>query len=1105
MKNKFAALISLGLLFCVALSLFSCYPATEWEPQLLDTEIEVREPDKEIVEVETAAISSYKDSSLFMKVNSNYMLSKGARAAIYSDAEGAVWGSPYKIDGVVYVPAKPIATVYLGGNYGWADSVGNSFKLVCSGKTAVVVPGSNKAVYDGAEITLDNPPLLVKGEKCDNEYLVIGLSDVEKLFRGQYVTYDEMGLIGISASKNIFNRDTELNAMVDLMKSFIYDFTSAAELKEMIKTNTNNFDHPYLVGSEEKFAYMNQVYTGEAEDEAFLKMLERQVDLAENYFERFTTLPDSPANPTYTEKANEKNPEKYKHLVVELTNPFSGIKEGEVWSDSDLYFYHKGPDANGYCYPSVLGDSDNGSHYNDGYDWAGSRNSAGVSYAQYVLDLVLAYRITDEVKYAELAYDMMISLCDDNNWHNWSHKHYLSTAEMLFRLGFAYDWAYDAWREIEKDRGAEYSLNYITQCMYRKGLYYGYLVSAHRRAEEVYTRDATGYVNGVNTNAWNWSNCTINWNCVCNSGIVVASMAIAGESGDGINYSDNRYGDNVVDWCLDTHLWNIARQGLIQYAPDGSYIESPGYWSYATNYFSALIWALNSAAGDDLGFFETWGIDKTYYFATHTEFSCDQPNSNADYMFWSYHDSGMGSQQATDLFFFAAEMTGDDTLAVIRLNQLENGKTSSWYDVIGYKKEYGELDISEIKIERDYLLESCEGAVTRSSWEEGALFAGIMGNKNCATDHGQTDSGNFIYTNYMHAWFVELGADQYNAYKYLGHSTVSPTPRYSYYRNSAEGHNLVCLTSQQSNEKYKNGQYHCDGGVISAFESFGDAGMYSILDNTGAYGEFAEYAYRGMLLTNSRQTVVIQDQIKFKSLQSVVWIGHTTDAIAISDDGKEAILSNYIAGKYRQLRVNLISDNPGLKFEVIGAGTKEDEFLLSATHRADYSTSHGGVPEYNRTQFRRLIIRAENVLEFNCAVVMEIVGLNQDAPVRYSYTDMTEWEPAKDDVSYADNKVLEVDKTPVMNTLKSQAALAIRYIDENELFGVRHSAFFEALTKANVAQKQLTQTHINSRDDVKEAYADFKTALAKYKAIRAEVNGQLKGSNPILNYAAYYV
>ena len=95
----------------------------ELDPQLLDSEILVGDPTEEIVEVETTAITSYIGNSLFMKVNSNYMLNKGSRAAIYSDGNGVVWGSPYKINGVVYVPAKPITTVYLGGEYGWADAV----------------------------------------------------------------------------------------------------------------------------------------------------------------------------------------------------------------------------------------------------------------------------------------------------------------------------------------------------------------------------------------------------------------------------------------------------------------------------------------------------------------------------------------------------------------------------------------------------------------------------------------------------------------------------------------------------------------------------------------------------------------------------------------------------------------------------------------------------------------------------------------------------------------------------------------------------------------------------------------------------------------------
>ena len=381
MKRKFTSFISLGLLLCLSMSLFSCYPAMMAIEQTADSgEIEEIASDV-LTEVEITSISTNtRRASLFMKVNSNYMLNKNSRAAIY-DQDGFIYGSPYKINGVVYVPARPIARDFLGGGYGWANDDGSAFNLTASGKTAVVTVNSVHAVYNGTAITLDNPPLLVKGDGCEREYLVVGLSDVEKIFPGYYVTYDEMGLIGISASKNIFNRDNDLNDMVNVMKSFIYDKTSESELYSKIEENTNGFDHPYLIGSDDKFDYMHSVYIGEVEDEVYMKILERQVTLAQSSYELFTTLPRLPANPTFKVYAYERDPGKYKALAFEITNPFSGINNGQVWSDSKDYTYHKGPDENGYCWPSVLHDEDNGPHYNDGYDYAGGRNSAGVSYA----------------------------------------------------------------------------------------------------------------------------------------------------------------------------------------------------------------------------------------------------------------------------------------------------------------------------------------------------------------------------------------------------------------------------------------------------------------------------------------------------------------------------------------------------------------------------------------------------------------------------------------------------------------------------------------------------------------------------------------------------
>ena len=1137
--KKSVALVSSALLLSLSLSLFSCYPARV-APEAQDADDEASTEIEEIVSAETSSMSSStKRAALFMKVNSNYMLNKNTRAAIY-DRDGFIYGSPYKINGVVYVPIKPIITDYLGGSCGWDNNDGTTFLITDknSTKVAVVAPGSANAVYNGTAITLDYAPLLVKGEGCDKEYLVVAISDVEKLISGIYVTYDEMGLIGISSSKNIFNRDSDLKVMVELMTSFIYDFSTTDELLEMMEENTNNFDHPYLIVTGDSLSYMRDVYNGVIDDPTYKGWLDGYIEDAEGYFERFTTLPDKPANPDYTVKACETNPQKYEYLAVEITNPYSGIKEGELWTNKSGYMYAKtvktvvdGEEVT-YYYPSKLGDSDNGAHFNAGYDYDSSESRECSKYAQYILHFALSYLITEDEKYASIAYDMMVSLCDKDNWYDWSHAYFLAVGETMTHVGLAYDWLYDAWVEIQNDRADGYKLDDITKTIYDRVYVHSFETSEREMITDVWVRRTEGdskYSNGTGKKIWNWSKCEINWNCVCNSGLVLGAMAIVGEEERlGVDYTytytegswflEKEYTVNAVEWTLTNNFWRIAECGLAQYAPDGSYIESPGYWSYATTYLSFLLAAIPGVYGDDLGFYETWGMDKTFYFAIQVEYPCIKDGGSLSYKMWKYNDCNSDSKQDTQSFLVAADFLNDSSLAAIRMDRVAAGD-ASFIDILKYKPEYASLTMDSVDLALDWQLESLEGVVTRSEWSDGCLYAGLMGNNNNVTDHGQTDSGNFIYANYNHTWFVDLGAEEYSAYECLGHSEKETTTRYRYYRNSAEGHNVVCLTSQPGtlNENpnsseygeyeglYSSGQYHKGGGVITTFESCGDAGMYTVLDNTTAYGDLADYAYRGMLLTNSRQTVVIQDQIKFKSVQSIVWIGHTEDAIYLTKDGKEAYLTSYINGQYRQLRVSLVSDNSKLKFEVISAGNCEEDFLLPGTHRSNFSTDKGYLPEYSRSRYKRLIIRAENVVEFNCAVVMEMIGLNQEsAPLRYDYTDMVNWAPVEDDVSYADN--ITIDKTSNYETeLKTQSSLAIRYINEDGLFSTSHSALFVALINANMAQKQLSKTQIESRDDVKEAYQNFKLVQAMYNTARKDINAQLKISNPILNYATYYV
>ncbi len=1136
MKKRISAFVCLCLIFSFAVALFYHYPPVVAEEQDASELLSDIVNSGEVV-IEESALTSSVNSGLIMKVGSNYMLNKNSKAAIYNQ-DGFIYGSPVKHEGVVYVAIKPIATVFLGGNYGFASAnyPSGSYSVSAAGVTSVITLGSTDAIVGGSRVTLSNEPFLAKGEDCDKEYTVISIDDVHKIFPSLYVTYDDMGLIGISTAENIFNRETDLADMVSLMKRFIYSIPAEDDFYNQLKENTDNFDHPYLIADEEKFTYLNNVYKEakalEEKDpgklgETIEKWLLYWADYSERLFERFTTLPDEPANPTYETKVNELLPTKYEHLVVEITNPFSGIKEGELYTDKWKNdengnkvpaFEYAYQDSDGYYWPSKLHGDKNGQHYNDGYDWAGSRNSNGVSYAQYILDLALGFRITGERKYAELAYDIMLSLCDDTNWHNWSHKHFLSTGEMLYRLGLAYDWLYDVWSEIQNERSSEFNLNYITQKIYRKGIYYAYDISRYRITTDVWTRDATSYVNGKGTNIWNWSKCTINWNCVCNSGIVIGSMAIVGESGEGIDYTAGRDPSdktNRVKWIMRENLSSVANYGLNQYAPDGSYIESPSYWSYATNYFSGLMWAVDTAVGDDLGFFETGGIDGTYYFAMHSEYQSTESGSSKGYIYWRYHDCGSGSQD-TSMFLFAADMLNDPALAGTRLKHLKDGRGVTWSDILGYKPEYDELDLENLDLETDRIFESCEGVAARSDWESGALFVGLMGNKNNATDHGHVDSGSFIYANKNYSWFFDLGSDQYNAKDYLGHSYGAP--RYNYYRNNAEGHNVVCLTSQQDTPGYINGQHYCFskdieidgvkyykcncycGGKLEKVVSEED-GMYAILDNAGAYGEFVNYARRGVLLTNSRQTTVIQDEISFKGVQSAVWIGHTSARISIEGSGRVAFLSTYLNGSKVTLRAAMISDNPNLRFQKIKAGIDEESFLLSHTNRPNYSTDRGGEPENSRAGYERLIIRAENVTEFNCAVVLEIVGRNrEDSPLDYEYTEMANWTVSSRDYNYEDTLVLPTDYTEYINLLKTNGNLSLRYYEEEgALFGKRHSEFFKTLVNSRRATRQLPTAMYKEAGELNEPYNKYLRCSAIYSAVIEDLNPRIKMNSKVLN------
>jgi hypothetical protein len=299
------------------------------------------------------------------------------------------------------------------------------------------------------------------------------------------------------------------------------------------------------------------------------------------------------------------------------------------------------------------------------------------------------------------------------------------------------------------------------------------------------------------------------------------------------------------------------------------------------------------------------------------------------------------------------------------------------------------------------------------------------------------------------------------------------------------------------------GQAYNGGGVVEKVYSQGKDGMYAILDNSGAYGTITNYARRGMLLTNSRTTTVIQDEIAFKGVQSCAWIAHTTANISLSSDGRTAYLTKKVNGVISYLRVSLLSSNSKLKFKVMTCGVGEDDFIFDKTIRPGYSVANGQLPERDRSSYRRLVIEAENTLAFECAVVFESGYRAGDlSPVAYDYVQMSKWEvldsyKTDSDIGGGDDD--NVITTAKMTDIKTYSAQAAKLLESGYAFSTRTVDFFKSLARVTVAVNTYRPESFKNIPQINDAYKAYLSQLEQYNAYKEAVNKLADSSS----YIAY--
>lgn len=538
-----------------------------------------------------------------------------------------------------------------------------------------------------------------------------------------------------------------------------------------------------------------------------------------------------------------------------------------------------------------------------------------------------AYQITKEQKYLDTAVSMVEQL---SKWEHWHPGHYLNCAAIVQNVAIAYDWMYEGLTDSQR--------KLFEDALYKYGITSG--LGAYNGATDYMNKHGTFGRSG-------WTKTENNWNAVCNGGLTQACLALAGVE---------RYNKDVSE--LMGKIIRSIEIGIRCYAPDGSYAESPGYWSYGTNNLLLMFESLYASTGTTYGLMSSPGLDVTCYFPPYIE----SPANGS----WNYHDSGSGAID-TSHFFWAAKYLNDPGIAAIRYNDLINQtKTAGMIDILNYEPALAQGSVS---LSLDKHFSGIETVTMRSAWQDKyAIFTGLHGGYN-SVNHGDMDAGNFILDASGIRWITELGSENYNLPGMFGKGANGSS--WKYYKKSSEGQNIVVVTNDTS---IPYGANPLANIKISKFESK-PKGAIAIADLTSNYGTSAKSAKRGVLFTDNRKTVVVQDEMTFKKSTNLIWGAHTDANIEISADGKSAVLSK--SGK--QMGVQLISNNPDLKFEVMDANG-----VLQTT------TSVSG--EYDRSMYKKLAIKANGVKEFNVAVAFKQITDGANAPsADYSFTNMDNW------------------------------------------------------------------------------------------------------------------
>jgi len=422
--------------------------------------------------------------------------------------------------------------------------------------------------------------------------------------------------------------------------------------------------------------------------------------------------------------------------------------------------------------------------------------------------LAAAYRLTGNAAYAERAKRELLAAAA---FKDWNPSHFLDTAEMTLGVALGYDWLYDTLDEPTRQT--------VLEAIRDKGL-------KQALAKRYF-----------------WSKGNNNWSQVCWAGMVAGALAVRDE--------EPELALQVIHQAVTSVPYSIT-----PYAPNGSYPEGPGYWTYGTTYYVYMMDLLTKALGSDFGLYDLPGFAKTGDYINIV--------TGPSGRFFNYADGGDGRAHLPALWWLAlrsgrpdwVRKEAADMREAVRLG--DANKTAlrgvAFPVLLLFWFQETAPDVKSAMP----LNWASEGhvpiIVMRTSWED--PNAGYLATKGgpAVQNHGHMDAGSFIYEADGVRWALDLGAQSYYSIEKLGMSlwsSAQQSDRWKIFRLNSASHNVVTIEGQSHVVK--------GAGKIVKFDT-GPALPHTVIDLDEVYAGQAQHVTRACGLLPSRVGLV-QDRL----------------------------------------------------------------------------------------------------------------------------------------------------------------------------------------------------------------------------------------------------